>query len=255
MTDHAFHEGVAREMLSKFNRLRSFTGHQPSVGDCHEEILRETLRSRLSQRFQLQRGFSFASKGNVSAQGDILIIDGMDPDPYHLREGGVVVVRPRALACVIQVKTTLTKRTFAEAIDNLASFGRVADEAAPGRPPATFVFAFRSPHFRTEMLDRWYRSIVVPNELSSYPIAVFSLQRGILRRRCESRRRFGHHYIGGEDGEGPHAKALAIFLASIWKQLDMRAGVESNPYQEAPLDGLRWSPDRFRYGTGLVTMR
>jgi hypothetical protein len=251
MTDLQYYEGLARELLGRWNRLRSFTQHSPSVGFHHEEILRATLRELLSPRFQLRNGFSFGSRGNVSRQGDILIVDEHDPAPYLFREGDLVVAQPRAIACVIEVKTRLTKREFLHGIRNLATFQTVADAAAPKRHPSTYVFAYDSKPFLPVTLDGWYRSATTEDSVRFYPRAVFSLRRGLLYVRPHPLTgQYGHHLLGSGSAD-TSAQSLSVLLASIRKSVEMFAGVESNPYEHAVLNEMHWSIQSFRFGLGI----
>jgi hypothetical protein len=251
MTDRQYYEGLATELLGRWNRLRSFTKHSPSVGFHHEEILRATLRDLISPRFQLRSGFSFGSSTNVSRQGDILVVDENDPSPYLFRQGDLVVAQPRAIACVIEVKTRLTKRDFLHGIRNLATFQVVADQAAPKRHPATYIFAFDSKEFEPDVLSRWYRSVATEDSVRFYPRAILSLRRGILYVRPHpATGQFGHHLIGNPEGDTA-AQALSIMLASIRKHVEMFSGVDSNPYEHAFLENMRWSVNSLRFGVGM----
>lgn len=253
MTDNDYYDGLALELLGRWNRLRSFTSHSPSIGFHHEEILRATIRELISPRFQLRSGFTFASRDLVSRQGDILVVDEGDPAPYLFREGDLVVAHPRAVACVIEVKTYLSKREFVGAIENLASFQAVADAASPRRRPATYVFAFNSPAFSKARLGDWYQAVRVPDEVKQYPRGVLSLQRGLLYLRPhQASGRYGHHFVCGEEARRTKPKSLSCFLASIRKQVEMQAGVESNPYDFAELAGLSWSAQALYFGSGAT---
>jgi hypothetical protein len=252
MTDQAFYDGLAEELLGRLNRLRSFTRHAPSIGAHHEEILRETIRGMISPRFQLRTGFSFAEQSVVSRQGDILIVDEMDPAPYFFRQGDLVVVQPRALVAVIEVKTTLERRSFAESIDNLASFQVVADKVAPERRPITFLFAFDGPRLSAKRMHEWYVRIKTADELKYYPRAMLVLKRGLMFMRLATQDKpHGHYFMSDPKAAGVKAKELSVFLASLRKGVELRAGVKSNPFQHAIIDNLHWSEQSLRFGRGL----
>lgn len=253
MVDQAFYDGLADELLGRWNRLKSFTGHAPSIGHHHEEILRETIRAFLSPRFQLRSGFSFVKSGVVSNQGDILVVDENDPAPYLFRQGDLVVVQPRALRCVIEVKTKLDRRGFVESMANLASFQDVADLGAPNRHPATYLFAFDGPAMSTGLMDSWYKKVATPDALKNYPNAVLVLKKGLLWRKPPTATAGqGHFYIGGEELKRPKARGLSLLLASIRKHVEMHSGVNSNPYEYALFDQLKWSRQYLQFGKGLI---
>lgn len=258
MTDLAFYEGLAQEMLGRLNRLRSFTQHNLSVGLHHEEILRSTIRNIISPRFQLRSGFAFAGQGAVSRQGDILIVDESDPAPYFFREGDLVVVRSRALACVIEVKTTLNKKAFLDSLINLASFQEVAarartQHAGTFKHPWTFVFTFGG-GMAPEILGRWYQSVTLADECKNYPKWILSLKGGLLRcRQRPGTDEWCHYFVGDPNSRrGSKAKELSVFLAGIRKAVEYRVGIESNPYDDAAMENLHWSLQSFHYGRGLL---
>ena len=87
MSDLEFYHGLATELLGQFGRLNRFTGHAPSVGKYHEEIIKDCIASFLSARFSIRSGFSYSDDHQVSDEGDLLIVDESDPSPYFFSEG------------------------------------------------------------------------------------------------------------------------------------------------------------------------
>lgn len=196
MSNPRFYDGLARELLGQLGRLGAFTKHAPSVGKYHEELVKGCIASFLSARFSLRTGFSYSDDGKVSSQGDILIVDESDPSPYFFRQGDLVVVHPRALACVIEVKTKLTKRDFLDAVTNLHSFKRIHRDR---NFPVTFVFAFEGTKMKLQVLDKWYKAVGVGDELPNYPQVVFCLNQGtlVLRPKTGSHSH-GHYFVLGK---------------------------------------------------------
>jgi len=253
MLDHKFYLGLATEITGKVRRLASFIGHAPSIGLHHEEIVREAVRPLLSRRFSLRTGFAFLDTGTASRQGDILVVDESDPAPYFFQMGDLVVVHPRALACVIEVKTKLYKQEFLEALCNLHTFKQVACAASPGRNLPTLVFAFDSVEPNLWTLDKWYKSVQLPNDPASYPHVVYSIQRGaLLLRPQRGNAPFGHYKVLGEETEDLKSKGLSLFLQTFRKTLETKAGLESNPFEYSALDELRWSSQCLQFGVGSV---
>jgi hypothetical protein len=202
MDDPNFYLGLATEITGKVRRLASFTGHAPSIGLHHEEIVREAVCPLMSRRFSLRTGFAFLPDHAVSSQGDILVVDESDPAPYFFQMGGVVVVHPRALACVVEVKTELSKQTFLQAVCNHYSFKQVAVTASPGRNLPTLIFAFDSADLAPDTLHQWYTVVDVPNNIASYPQMIYSLKRGaLLLRPDRDSAPFGHYAVLGEESD------------------------------------------------------
>lgn len=255
MTNRNYDE-LAEELLRRLDDLKRFTKHSPSIGFHREEILRETLRTMLAERFQVCSGFSFADEENVSSEGDILIIDTTVPAPYPIlfQTGGHCVVEPRALLCVIQVKTSLTKASFRNAIENLASFRRVAEKAGQESGPATYVFAYKSRSFELDKLDGWYKSVTTEHALRNYPVCVLSLEHGLLWVDPKlPNRTFGHRLVQSEARIWPRGQGLSMFLSSIHNHMNIRSGYPVRRYEG--IKALRRAPDCFRYGTGWVKPR
>lgn len=255
--DLDFYNGITQEMLGRLNRLRSFTKHAPSIGFCHEEILRSTLRQLLSPRFQLRTGFAYNDSKQISYQGDILIIDENDPSPYLFQEGNLVVAQARAVACVIEVKSTLNKKSFIDAINNLHTFKSVSigDTTKPYTP--TFLFAFNGNQFKPNNLGNWYKEISIEDVIQNYPHIIFSLNQGMLSLVPSTIEtgiaHFGHRHIIGGLSKDSKIQSLSIFLASVRKQIERRAGLSTNPFEQAQFNDLSVSKYYFRYGIGLVT--
>jgi hypothetical protein len=258
MIELGYYEGIANEMLGRLNRIRYFTKHKPSIGFYHEEILRGTVRQLLSPRFQLRSGFSFNTEKDISYQGDILIIDENDPSPYLFQEGNLVVAQARAVVGVIEVKSTLNKKSFTDAVSNLASFIKVGRTNSEPVIPANYIFAFNSQKFNLKTLNTWYKNIQVEDEISNYPYAIFAFSQGMLqlfpRKPSDNAglsSNFGHYVIEEKDTQ-LKTKSLSLFLSLIRKIVERREGLETNPFALAQMDGISLPKQCLRYGTGLI---
>lgn len=251
MTDSNFYLGLATELVGKLRRLSSFTGHRPSVGSHHEEIVRECIRPLLSRRFSLRSGFAYANEGVVSGQGDILVVDESDPSPYFFQLGDLAVVHPRALAAVIEVKTVLAKDSFLEAVQNLHSFRTIGQQVEPKSAFPTAIFAFEGAKFSPENLHAWYEAVTLPDEVASYPQVIYSLREGLLHLRpSTNERECGHFFAVGEQADELKSRGLSLFLQTIRKSVEIKAGIKSNPFEYAQLGGLTFSKQFFKFGKG-----
>lgn len=249
--DELFYLSLANELSAKMGRVSSFVKHGPSIGAYHEEALKSIIRHMLPDRFSLRTGFVFHPEKGPSQQGDILIIDEYHPNAYFFREGNFAVVAEEALACVIEVKTRLDKKSFTEAMKGLYSFQRVT--AKPNHP-VTLLFAYESSSFKYTVLDRWYRSISLPDEVLSYPFAIYALNCGLLCLRKPSNTEWGHCVSLGEEVRGPKLKTLSIFLQTIRKAILLKAGVTSNPFNLALGEDLTVSKQLLRFGSGVYDL-
>ncbi len=71
MATDKIYQGIGAEMMGQLRRLSEFTGHAPSVGRHHEEILKSAVGQMLSGRHRIRTGFACAKDGSVSKQGDL----------------------------------------------------------------------------------------------------------------------------------------------------------------------------------------
>ena len=245
--DELFYLSLANELSAKMGRVSSFVKHGPSIGAYHEEALKSIIRHMLPDRFSLRTGFVFHPEKGPSQQGDILIIDEYHPNAYFFREGDFAVVAGEALACVIEVKTRLNKTSFAKAIKGLYSFQQVV----PNNRLVTLLFAYESFSFKPTVLDSWYQSISLPDEVLSYPFAVYALNRGLLLLRNPSDTEWGHCVSPVEEARGPKVKTLSVFLQIIRKAILNKAEVTSNPFNLALGEDLTVSKQLLRFGSGI----
>lgn len=251
MSNAEFYDGIAKELFGRLGRLGTFTKHAPSVGRYHEELIKSCISTFLSSRFSLRTGFAYLEDGKVSSQGDLLIVDENDPSPYFFRQGDFVVVHPRSVACVIEVKTTLNKSNFLDAIKNLHSFKQISTDR---NFPVTLIFAFDGTRMGLQTLDKWYRAVTVSDEIANYPHVIFCLNQGtlILRPSNESRPH-GHYFVCGENVEQWRLKGLSLFLQTVRKSVERKSWLDTNPFEYAVLGGLRWSQQGLRFGIGYGT--
>lgn len=244
-----FYRGLAEEMGAKLRRVGAFVNHAPSIGSYHEEALRTLLRSMLPDRFTLRHGFAYDTKLGASLQGDILIVDEHHPGAYLFREGDFAVVAPEALVCVVEVKTTLTKSSFRDAMVCLHSFRKVSPDRAN---PTTFLFSYESAAFTAKRLSEWYTAVPVPDQLQNYPFAIYSLDRGAILLMLSPEKEWYHMPVEGEGGAGVKLRALSVFLQTIRKSVLLYSGVRTNPFANALFDGLKYGKFGYKFGPAVV---
>lgn len=253
MVDPSYYSGLAAEGLAKFRRLGALTRHAGSIGTHHEEVVRELIRPMLSRRFSLRTGFAYLDQEAVSRQGDILLIDETDPSPYLFQMGDLVVVQPRAVAVAIEVKTSLSRETFHESLRNLRSFKVLANQSRPPGLMMTALFAFEGARLTPDTLDEWYKSADVVDDCWSYPQVIYVLQQGTLHlERILGTQAVAHRFVLGEEDDELKSRGLSIFLQSVMKALEQKAGLQANPFEQADLRGIRFSQQHLQIRQGLV---
>ena len=160
-------------------------------------------------------------------------------------------MHPRAIAAVIEVKTTLDKGSFVDSVKNLQTFKRVARELEEKRNFPTAVFAFEGTKLKIDTLHDWYEAVELPHEIQNYPQLVFCLREGLLHLHLTpDKSDFGHFFLMGEEDDEIKSKGLSLFLQTIRKAVELKAGLESNPFEYAVLDGMRYSQQFFKFDSG-----
>lgn len=131
-----FSATIAGELESLSQRVRYIIDHGPSVGTYRENLLQNSLRKHLPERYHVATGFIHGLRKQI----DILIYDRIDYAPLF-REGDLVIVPQESVRAVIEVKTNLTTKNLHSALEllDLASF---FDDKQP--PFFKGIFAFES---------------------------------------------------------------------------------------------------------------
>lgn len=131
-----FSATIAGELESLSQRVRYIIDHGPSVGTYRENLLQNSLRKHLPERYHVATGFIHGLKKQI----DILIYDRIDYAPLF-REGDLVIVPQESVRAIIEVKTSLTTKGLHSALEllDIASF---FDDKKP--PFFKGIFAFES---------------------------------------------------------------------------------------------------------------
>jgi hypothetical protein len=127
--------------------------HEPSLGGYKERLLADALRQSIPKKYEVGTGFvafpgakmdsSKSSIHEISRQLDVIVFDSHDFAPVF-RDGDFVVVPPRAVRAVIEVKSTASYKSLRDvvewAIDFGAKWSRCCDVysemiSKPPRPP------------------------------------------------------------------------------------------------------------------------
>lgn len=136
---------IAEEFNARLSRIRSFVpNHNLTSGTANETILRGFINEFLPKKYAAGQGFicdPVSLDGLVSRQCDILIYNQVDYPLVH-NEGDVKVVWPESARLVIEVKTTLTKNSLKDALENIKSAKEI-NERSPVRISGV-IFAFQS---------------------------------------------------------------------------------------------------------------
>jgi hypothetical protein len=74
----------------------------------------------------------------------------------------------------------------------------------------------------------------------------------IIILRSTASGEWGHVPVEGEVARGSKLKSLSLFLQTVRKTILVHSQVRSNPFENAELDGLRYSEIWYRYGTSAA---
>ncbi len=256
-----YFESFAREVTSKFRRLKSIVGHPTASGDYHEEILRTVLRNFLSKRFSVRKGFIYAGSGKVSKQIDLMIIDENAPAAYIFQEGDFAVVIPKAVVAVMEIKTVLDASGFDQAIENISSAKSLMDFPVN---LTGIVFGFDGTDPSDETLNDWFKR-PIPSSFKGkevqVPDAVIFFAANSSLIRCDenihirSDGKYFHRLISADKQDGG-AFQMSVILAMIVNACEQKEFTVTHHFSERSGYGLiqaergELSPERFTLGDG-----
>lgn len=125
MTQEEKYRKLAKVFLRRIEEARQyFSNHKPSIGFVGEYILRNSLHTLVSQSYGICQGF-VTYKGEISRQCDVIIYT-KGKKSIHKSYGELKIVNAESVAAVIEVKSSLSKKTFyttLKAFEQLEGFG------------------------------------------------------------------------------------------------------------------------------------
>lgn len=112
------------ETLLAMFRQSGFVKHSGDKGENREEILRDFLSTHLPKRYGVIKGEIVTKEGLRSHSADIIIYDALDcPILYH---GKTAVLPIEGVYGIIEVKSSLSKKEFVDAVQKIEKFKRLA---------------------------------------------------------------------------------------------------------------------------------
>ena len=155
---------------------------------------------------------------------------------------------------LVQDATEAFADEFTHPLRNLRSFADVGRAAKPAVRFQRAIFAFESAGFSGDTLHDWYVTADVADEPWSYPQIIHVLREGTLHlENIKPANTFGYRFVMGEEGDEFKSRGLSMFLQTIRKALEVKAGLDSNPFEYADLRELRFSTQYLRIKQGFVT--
>lgn len=140
-----FSATIVDELESLSQRVRYILDHGSSVGTYRENLLKNSLRKHLPERYHIATGFIHGFKKQI----DLLIYDRIDYAPLF-REDDLVIVPQESVRAVIEVKTNLTTGKLHSALE-LLHYAAFFDDQQP--PFFKGIFAFESNLTKNKLYD------------------------------------------------------------------------------------------------------
>jgi len=146
--------------------LNALVSHRGELGRITEEIIKGVLERLLPKRFSIGTGFIINSKGDASAQTDIVIYDEIYNRPL-LSEYGVRVFPVECVYATIEVKSVLDLGSLQKSVANIMRLRKIGSarqyvvnqkSAVITTPPRSYIVGFRQSglgkdysHFRSKL--------------------------------------------------------------------------------------------------------
>ena len=149
-----FFQAVSKQMEEQIRGVAEALQHPGMKGTGGEEALRAFLRTYLPNRYRIGQGKVVDHAGNESRQIDIIIMDARTTTPLYV-DATNLVVPIESVYATVEVKSTLNRKTMADAIDNALTIqklflpskyqfvrgGAVMEKSQRDVYPRSFVFA------------------------------------------------------------------------------------------------------------------
>ncbi len=118
-----FFTKVENTLLARFHES-GFVQHAGDKGDNREEFLREFLKDHLPRQYGIAKGEIVTKLGEHSHAADIIIYDALNcPILYS---GKTAVVPIEGVYGIIEVKSSLSKQEFVDAVPKIEKFKKLA---------------------------------------------------------------------------------------------------------------------------------
>src|SRR6266568_5623473 len=116
-----YYRGITQQLQAEVNFINSIFKHQGIKGEGNERILRDLITKFIPKKYGVGTGICVVdSQGNQSRQCDIVIYDSF-LYPSLLSLSSIHLFPVDIVYATLEVKTTLTHDSSAEAIANIAS--------------------------------------------------------------------------------------------------------------------------------------
>lgn len=113
-------ESMAKKMAIEYQEVTSHIEHMGVRGASRENVLREYIKQLLPQKYAVGNGVITDVEGTQSKQQDFFVYDSFNsPTFLHMDSSSIVPVE--SVYATIEIKSTLSKETLRQSIDNIKS--------------------------------------------------------------------------------------------------------------------------------------
>jgi hypothetical protein len=217
-----YYELVSQELLNKLSQIKLFIKkHNPTIGVLTEEILRDFLRRNLPKIVSVEQGFILTSEGELSKQCDIIIYNSLLYSPFY-RINDIIVVPKESVVAVVEVKTTINKKIFHNAIDYFNQISSIT-------PARKYLFIYNSESI--VKIDNYFNSYKHQGDYQEFdhdtfqdlPDEITGINESFhLKKDCviTDGDYMGYTSYFYEDREGTEINALLHFYLSIYEEVE-----------------------------------
>ena len=134
-------ESMAKKMSIDYQEVTNHIEHMGLRGSSRENILREYIKQLLPQKFAVGNGIITDVNGTQSKQQDFLVYDAFN-SPIFLHMESSCIIPVESVYATVEVKSTLTKETLKQSIENIRSVKQLEITVLKNSPfiPAQFNF-------------------------------------------------------------------------------------------------------------------
>ncbi|MDP3732041.1 MAG: hypothetical protein Q8R31_03285 [Candidatus Omnitrophota bacterium] len=118
------HQNACKEMMNKFNSIKSGILHGGIKGGANEDVWISWLKNYLPKRYEINRGVVIDSKGSQSRQQDIVIFD-RQYSPLIYKQEKTIFIPVECIYAVLEVKTQLTKEEIQDSLKKISSIRKL----------------------------------------------------------------------------------------------------------------------------------
>lgn len=113
-------ESLAKKMAIDYNDVTEKIEHMGLRGGAREDVLKEVIRKLVPEKYRVGNGIIVDAYGTQSRQQDLFIFDAFN-SPIFMKTESSSVIPVESVYATVEVKSTLSKQTLQQSINNLRS--------------------------------------------------------------------------------------------------------------------------------------